>query len=81
MFMVLFGGQLTQTLLSDRPAPIVLLWAGLQKLGASGAVILGVRRGVFSPLALGVATYDLLNGVLTLWCWRKLRGGGDGRHA
>ena len=72
LFMVLFGGQLTQSLLG-RPTRIVLLWAGLQKLGASSAVLIGVRRGVFSPLALGVASYDLFNGGLSLWYWRKLR--------
>ena len=75
MFMLLFGGQLAQSLLT-RPTRIVLLWAGLQKLGASGAVLLGVRRGVFSPLALGVASYDLCNGCLSLWFWRHLRDAG-----
>jgi hypothetical protein len=74
--MVLFGGQLTQSLLG-RPTRIVLLWAGLQKLGASGAVLIGVRRGVFSPLALSVASYDLFNGGLSLWYWRKLRQSED----
>jgi hypothetical protein len=51
----------------------VVLWAAAQKVGASGAVGLGVKRGVFSPLALGVAAFDFLSGALALAYWRRLR--------
>lgn len=64
MFMVLFGGLLWEGLAPRGPIPTALRWAGLQKLGAAGAVGLGVLHGLFGPLALGVAAFDLLSGVL-----------------
>jgi hypothetical protein len=67
MFMVLFGGALLHALLSARDESIVFVWAGLQKLGAAVAVAVGVRHEVFGPLALGVAGFDLLSGLLVLW--------------
>jgi len=73
MFMVLFGGMLLHALINRRHHPVVVLWAGLQKFGASGAVGLGVMRGLFSSLALGVALFDLLSGCLILWYWLAIR--------
>ncbi|MFZ0745562.1 MAG: hypothetical protein WAM85_14215 [Terracidiphilus sp.] len=64
MFMALFGGMLLQVLLSRQILMPVFLWAGLQKIGASAAVTLGVARHLFSPLALGIASFDLLSGIL-----------------
>lgn len=64
MFMVLFGGLLWEGLSPRGPIPTALRWAGLQKLGAAGAVTLGVMRDLFGPLALGVAGFDLLSGIL-----------------
>jgi len=64
MFMALFGGLLAQALLAAAPAPVVLLWAGLQKIGASMAVVLGVIRGIFGAAALAIAAFDLVSGVL-----------------
>ena len=64
MFMVLFGGLLWEGLAPRGPIPTALRWAGLQKLGAAGAVALAVARGLFGPLAAGVATFDLLSGIL-----------------
>src|SRR5271163_4071259 len=54
MFMALFGGMLLQVLLnpallSQQPPSTVFLWAGLQKLGASIAVGIGVSHRVFGP--------------------------------
>ena len=72
MFMMLFGGALWQALRSTEPQRVVVLWAGLQKLGASFAVGLGVLRGIFSMLALGVAGFDLLSGILVLWHWSAM---------
>ena len=75
MFMILFGGQLAQaTMLSDQVARAPLAWCGLQKLGASAAVGVGVLRAVFSPLALVVACFDLVSGVLIFFYRGKLRG-------
>jgi predicted acylesterase/phospholipase RssA len=66
MFMVLFGGLLLHALVRPKENPAAFVWAGLQKLGACVAVGLGVARGIFSPLALGVAGFDLISGVLVL---------------
>jgi hypothetical protein len=65
MFMVVVGGLLLQTLLFDRRASrLVMGWASIQKFGAAAAVAIGVRRGIFSPLALVVAGFDFLSGIL-----------------
>lgn len=66
MFMVLFGGLLLHALVRPKENPAAFVWAGLQKLGACAAVSLGVARGLFSPLALGVAGFDFLSGLLIL---------------
>jgi hypothetical protein len=64
MFMALFGGMLLQVLLTGQNAPPVYLWAGLQKIGAFVAVVIGVSHHLFGPLALGIASFDLLSGIL-----------------
>lgn len=75
MFMVVVGGGLAQTLRDGPGEPSVVMWTGVQKLGASAAVGLGVRRGVFSPLALAVAGFDFLSGALAFAYWRRLPRG------
>ena len=63
----------TGSLLVARPAePAVVLMTAAQKLGTSAAVGLGVRRGLLSPVALGVAGFDALSGLLALDYWRRL---------
>ena len=64
MFMVLFGGMLFQALITYDPSRLPVMWAGLQKFGASVAVGLGVAHAIFSPIALGIAGFDFLSGVL-----------------
>ncbi|MGO4144787.1 hypothetical protein AB4Y77_06845 [Paenarthrobacter sp. YAF11_1] len=71
MFMVVVGGLLLHTLLNAVPAPEVVLWSGLQKTGAFGAVGIGVLNGVFAPLALMVAFFDLATGILLFIYWRR----------
>ena len=66
MFMVLFGGLLLQSLLTAGNNSVAVLWAGLQKFGAAAAVGLAVVKGILGPLALSVAGFDLLSGVLIL---------------
>ena len=66
MFMVLFGGLLLHGLKRPRENGVAVLWGGVQKLAAFGAVTLGVLRGVFSPLALTVSVFDLVSGVAVL---------------
>jgi len=73
MFMVLFGGAMLHALRSATHHPVVVLWAGLQKLGAFAAVGLGVWRGLFSWLVLGVAVFDLVSGLLIFWYWLTIR--------
>jgi hypothetical protein len=73
MFMVLFGGLLIQALLDRGEHPMVVLWASLQKLGASAAVLIGVVGGVFAAVALAVAGFDLLSGLLGLALWNRIR--------
>jgi hypothetical protein len=75
MFMVLFGAMMWQALRAPTPQPISLFWAALQKVGAALAVGLGVSRGLFGALALLVASFDLLSGILALWYWNKVRKG------
>jgi hypothetical protein len=72
MFMAIVGGLLLHALLKPPPpARFVIVWASLQKLGASAAVTLGVGRDVFSKLALLVAGFDLLTAVVgALYLWR-----------
>lgn len=73
MFMVCVGGTLLGTLRRGSDHPAVVLWSGAQKLGAAGAVGLGVRRGIFSRLALAVAAFDAFSGLLALDYWRRTR--------
>lgn len=73
MFMALFGGAMLQALLSPLHHPVVIFWASLQKFGASIAVGLGVWHLLFSPLALMVAGFDLLSGILGFWYWSRVR--------
>jgi hypothetical protein len=75
MFMVLFAGLVLNALIVRSGERVTLLWASLQKLGASAAVGLGVARGVFSAIALLVASFDLASGALMLW-YRSGLGGG-----
>jgi len=72
MFMVVVGGSLLEALLQRPRDRAGLLWTAGQKIGAAGAVGLGVRRGIFSRLALLVAGFDLLSGLLVLDYWRRL---------
>ncbi len=73
MFMVCVGAGLGHGLARRSRAPEPVLWAAAQKAGACAAVGIGVRRGVFSPLALGVAAFDGASGLLALDYWRRLR--------
>jgi hypothetical protein len=73
MFMVVVGGGLLDALLRPGRDPVILFWAALQKFGAAVAVAIGVRRRIFSPLALGVAGFDFLSGLLAAAYWRRIR--------
>jgi hypothetical protein len=64
MFMVLFGGAVLHAQAQRAALSVVLLWAGLQKIGAAVLVGWAVSRSVFAPLALLVAAFDFASGVL-----------------
>jgi hypothetical protein len=68
MFMVCTGG-ISVARPDDRA---VALLTAAQKAGAATAVALGVRRGLFSPVALGVAGFDALSGLLAIDYARRL---------
>lgn len=70
MFMACTGG----VLLARSADPAVVLMTAAQKLGASAAVGLGVRRGLLSPAALAVASFDAVSGLIALDYWRRLPG-------
>jgi hypothetical protein len=63
MFMVVSGGTLRRSLAPPVPDRGLLVWAALQKLGASTAVGIGVRHRLFSQRALLVAAFDLASGL------------------
>jgi hypothetical protein len=73
MFMLLFGLLMVYGVGADQPA--YPLWiAGAQKFGAAAAVMLGVFKGLFGPLAWGVSGFDFLSGILVvmyLLCLRR----------
>jgi hypothetical protein len=77
MFMTLFGGMLFQVLLARQLVQPVFLWAGLQKICAWAAVTIGVCRHIFSPLALAIACFDLLSGILILVYMKLARQNGS----
>lgn len=68
MFMVCTGG-LSAARPDDRA---VTLMTAAQKAGAAAAVGLAVRRGLLSPLALGVAGFDAFTSLLALDYARRL---------
>ena len=73
MFMLLFGGALLHEVLSTPAQPIVALWAAFQKVGAVGGVVLGVFKGIFSPLALLVSGFDLVSALIIFAYWSRIR--------
>lgn len=75
MFMFLFGGLLLHALQSREKSGVAVFWCGMQKLGAAVAISLGVFHSVFSQLAISVAAFDLLSGVLIFLYWKKVKGG------
>ncbi|TDW96751.1 hypothetical protein [Dinghuibacter silviterrae] len=50
-----------------------VFWCGLQKVGASVAVFVGIYHGVFGGLAAAVASFDGLSAILILGYWWAVR--------
>lgn len=72
MFMVITGAMFLQSLLRQSTEPVIPLWIGIQKTLAAVLVYWGVQRGVFGTLALGVAAFDLVSGLLAFWFVKRL---------
>lgn len=66
MFMLITGAMFFQALMSQSREPSIPLWIGIQKLAAAALVGWGVYAGLFGALALGVAGFDLITGILAL---------------
>ena len=72
MFMVITGAMFLQSLLARSSERAIPLWIGVQKASACVLVALGVFKGVFALLALGVAAFDGLTGVLAFMFWQRM---------
>jgi uncharacterized protein YjeT (DUF2065 family) len=64
MFMAITGAMFLQSLLGWSKEPAIPLWIGVQKVAAAALVGWGIMRGLFGPLAIGVAAFDLFTGLL-----------------
>ena len=64
MFMAVVGSLFLQTLLKRSEELSIPIWMGTQKIAAGILVGWGVVKGVFGFLALGVALFDFLSGIL-----------------
>lgn len=73
MFMLLFGALMLHNVYSPVSDRGTALWCALQKIGASVAVVIGIYNQVFSLLAVGVALFDLLSGVVFLIYRKNLK--------
>lgn len=73
MFMAVVGGAVVHAVLADGDHPIVILWGGIQKVGAVVGVLAGVFADVFTPLALAVVAFDAVSAAITFWYWRRIR--------
>lgn len=73
MFMAVTGSMFSQHLWRRSTDTVVPFWIGVQKAAAAILVGLGVSRGLFAPLALAVAGFDLFSGVLAFVFVARLR--------
>jgi len=72
MFMLMFGGLMVHALYSAQQNNAAVLWAALQKLGASLAVFIGIYHRLFSPVAASVASFDLVSFILLIVYYRNI---------
>ena len=77
MFMSLFGGLMLQGLYSPYPNSIIVRWCALQKAGASLAVLIGIIRGIFSPLAGLISGFDFLSAIILFSYLSQVRSAED----
>lgn len=67
LFMIIFGAMALHALYEAPTSRVVILWAAIQKAGASIAVGIGIFHAVFNPMASCVALFDLFSGCLFLY--------------
>ncbi|MGZ3765667.1 MAG: hypothetical protein ACXVA2_13445 [Mucilaginibacter sp.] len=72
MFMFLFGGLMVHALYSVQQNNAAVLWASLQKLGASLAVFIGIYHHLFLPVAALVASFDFVSFILLMVYYRNI---------
>ena len=73
MFMAVVGAALLHGLLrADRERGVILLWSGVQKVGAATLVTLAVASHVFSGLGLTLALNDFASSLIIFWYRSKL---------
>ena len=72
MFMVITGAMFVQSLISRSPEPAIPFWISVQKFAAAILVFVAWTKGYFLWLALGVAVFDAVTGVLAFIFWRRL---------
>ena len=77
--MVVSGGTLHRALAAPHPERGVLIWSAVQKLGASAAMGIGVRRGLYARRALAVAGFDFASGLCCLAYAAALGNANGGR--
>ncbi len=73
MFMLIVGGLLWQAVRQGRGLDLVCFWSMLQKFGATFFVTLSVFSGLLSTLALPVAAFDLLSGLVLGYAYWQYR--------
>lgn len=72
MFMVITGAMFVQSLVTRSDEPAIPLWIAVQKFAAAILVTWGWMKGLFLPIALGVAVFDAVTGFLAMVFWRRL---------
>ena len=73
MFMALFGSLMLHTVYQTHTSSTAVFWCAMQKLGAFVAVSIGVYNELFGWMAMGVAIFDLISGVLFLYYTKILK--------
>ena len=73
MFMFLFGAMMIHALYNEDDNRVVVIWSAFQKFGASIAVVIGITRGIFLPVAGLVAAFDFVSGILFFVYLRSLK--------
>lgn len=73
LLVVIAGLQIQSYLFTKPDQPLIVFWSGVEKLGAAGAVTVGVLHHVFGPIMFFVAVMSVLLALLHLWYWCDIR--------